>query len=118
MGDSRPSPSPPDGRARVCLLCTCGLPGAGKSTLARRIAARAVAAGDVARADVVSFDDVEREVRLETARARGETRDAARGFDAQAWRDSRKLALARVDALLASDDDADASDASPPRHRG
>ena len=110
MGDSRPSPSPPDGRARVCLLCTCGLPGAGKSTLARRIAARAVAAGDVARADVVSFDDVEREVRLETARARGTTRDAARGFDAQAWRDSRKLALSRVDALLASDDDADASD--------
>lgn len=103
-------PSPPDGRARVCLLCTCGLPGAGKSTLARRIAARAVAAGDVARADIVSFDDVEREVRLETARARGETRDAARGFDAQAWRDSRKLALARVDALLASDDDGDASD--------
>lgn len=103
-------PSPPDERARVCLLCTCGLPGAGKSTLARRIAARAVAAGDVARADIVSFDDVEREVRLETARARGETRDAARGFDAQAWRDSRKLALARVDALLASDDDADASD--------
>ena len=110
MGDSRPSPSPPDGRARVRLLCTCGLPGAGKSTLARRIAARAVATGDVARADVVSFDDVEREVRLETARARGTTRDAARGFDAQAWRDSRKLALARVDALLASDDDADASD--------
>ena len=110
MEDSRPSPSPPDGRARVCLLCTCGLPGAGKSTLARRIAARAVAAGDVARADIVSFDEVERDVRLETARARGTTRDTAPGFDAQAWRDSRRLALARVDALLASDDDADASD--------
>ena len=54
MPDDDPHP-----RARVCLLCTCGLPGSGKSTLARGIAERALASGDVSRVHVVTFDDVE-----------------------------------------------------------
>ena len=98
----------PDGRARVCLLCTCGLPGAGKSALARRVAAaRSPPATSRAR---TSYRSTTWSAVRQRRRAREGRRGTRRGFDAQAWRDSRKLALARVDALLASDDDADASD--------
>ena len=64
MPDDDPHP-----RARVCLLCTCGLPGSGKSTLARGIAERALASGDVSRVHVVTFDDVERDARVDAVAA-------------------------------------------------
>ena len=93
MPDDDPHP-----RARVCLLCTCGLPGSGKSTLARGIAERALASGDVSRVHVVTFDDVERDARVDAVAA-GTIVDA-HGFDAKVWRDSRRTAFARIDAHL------------------
>ena len=54
--------------ARACLLNTCGLPGAGKSTLARALAERVAALNDDVgrrhniRVSLVSFDDIEREL--------------------------------------------------------
>ena len=50
-------------RARTCLLNMCGLPGAGKSTLARALAAR-VNADEACDTYVtlVSFDEIEREL--------------------------------------------------------
>ena len=92
-----PDDDPPP-RARVCLLCTCGLPGSGKSTLARGIAERALASGDVSRVHVVTFDDVERDARVDAVAA-GTIVDA-HGFDAKVWRDSRRTAFARIDAHL------------------
>ena len=95
MPDDDPHP-----RARVCLMCTCGLPGSGKSTLARGIAERALASGDVSRVHVVAFDEVERDARVDAVAA-GTISDA-HGFDAKVWRDSRSTAFARIDHLLAA----------------
>ena len=55
--------------ARACLLTMCGLPGAGKSTLARAVAARAESDG--IRVSLVSFDDVERRLASEKSEASG-----------------------------------------------
>jgi len=92
-------------RARACLLTMCGLPGAGKSTLARAVAARAESDG--IRVSLVSFDDVERRLASEKSEAsasRGDdTGDSTPGFDAATWKAARLEALATVERLLLSE---------------
>ena len=91
--------------ARACLLTMCGLPGAGKSTLARAVAARAESDG--IRVSLVSFDDVERRLASEKSEAsasRGDdTGDSTPGFDAATWKAARLEALATVERLLLSE---------------
>ena len=91
--------------ARACLLTMCGLPGAGKSTLARAVAARAESDG--IRVSLVSFDDVERRLASEKSGAsasRGDDAgDSAPGFDAATWKAARREALATVERLLLSE---------------
>ena len=79
--------------ARACLLTMCGLPGAGKSTLARAVAARAESDG--IRVSLVSFDDIERRLATEKSEASGDW-----GFDAATWKAARVEALATVERLL------------------
>ena len=92
-------------RARACLLTMCGLPGAGKSTLARAVAARAESDG--IRVSLVSFDDVERRLASEKSGAsasRGDDAgDSAPGFDAATWKAARREAFATVERLLLSE---------------
>jgi predicted kinase len=90
--------SAPDGRARTCLLTTCGLPGAGKSTLARAVAKRAE--GDGTRVTLVSFDEVERRLLSAKSKANGETPPPQVGFDAYVWKAARVEALGTVRTLL------------------
>ena len=82
-----------DDIARACLLTMCGLPGAGKSTLARAVAARAESDG--IRVSLVSFDDIERRLATEKREASGDW-----GFDAATWKAARVEALATVERLL------------------
>lgn len=88
-GTPRPAP-------RAVVAVVCGFPGAGKSTLCAR-AGEAVAGcvvgsgGGRVVAHHVSLDAVEREVR---------GGDGGGGFEREAWRVSRGVALERVDALL------------------
>ena len=82
-----------DDIARACLLTMCGLPGAGKSTLARAVAARAESDG--IRVSLVSFDDIERRLATEKSEASGDW-----GFDAATWKAARVEALATVERLL------------------
>ena len=88
--------------ARACLLTMCGLPGAGKSTLARAVAARAESEG--IRVSLVSFDDVERRLASEKSEASASRGDDAGGptpgFDAATWKAARVEALATVERLL------------------
>ena len=79
--------------ARACLLTMCGLPGAGKSTLARAVAARAESDG--IRVSLVSFDDIERRLATEKSEASGDW-----GFDAATWKAARVEALVTVERLL------------------
>ena len=89
-------------RARACLLTMCGLPGAGKSTLARAVAARAESDG--IRVSLVSFDDVERRLASEKSEASASRGDDAGGptpgFDAATWKAARVEALVTVERLL------------------
>jgi signal recognition particle GTPase len=71
---------------RPLLLCMCGAPGAGKTTIARTLAASAPAHLEC---NMVRFDDVDAIIDLRTAA--GEA--AAEAFD------GRRLAAARADAL-------------------
>ena len=92
-----------DDIARACLLTMCGLPGAGKSTLARAVAARAESDG--IRVSLVSFDDIERRVATEKSEASASLRgddagDWTPGFDAATWKAARVEALATVERLL------------------
>ena len=92
-----------DDIARACLLTMCGLPGAGKSTLARAVAARAESDG--IRVSLVSFDDIERRVATEKSEASASLRgddagDLTPGFDAATWKAARVEALATVERLL------------------
>ena len=88
--------------ARACLLTMCGLPGAGKSTLARAVAARAESDG--IRVSLVSFDDVERRLASEKSEASASRGDDAGGptpgFDAATWKAARVEALVTVERLL------------------
>jgi len=94
--------------ARACLLTMCGLPGAGKSTLARAVAARAESEG--IRVSLVSFDDVERRLASEKSEASASRGDDAGGstpgFDAATWKAARLEALATVERLLLSEAEA------------
>lgn len=94
--------------ARACLLTMCGLPGAGKSTLARAVAARAESDG--IRVSLVSFDDVERRLASEKSEASAPRGDDAGGstpgFDAATWKAARLEALATVERLLLSEAEA------------
>ena len=94
--------------ARACLLTMCGLPGAGKSTLARAVAARAESDG--IRVSLVSFDDVERRLASEKSEASASRGDDAGGstpgFDAATWKAARLEALATVERLLLSEAEA------------
>ena len=91
-----------DDIARACLLTMCGLPGAGKSTLARAVAARAESDG--IRVSLVSFDDVERRLASEKSEASASRGDDAGGptpgFDAATWKAARVEALVTVERLL------------------
>ena len=88
--------------ARACLLTMCGLPGAGKSTLARAVAARAESDG--IRVSLVSFDDVERRLASEKSEASASRGDDAGGptpgFDAATWKAARVESLVTVERLL------------------
>ena len=94
--------------ACACLLTMCGLPGAGKSTLARAVAARAESEG--IRVSLVSFDDVERRLASEKSEASASRGDDAGGstpgFDAATWKAARLEALATVERLLLSEAEA------------
>ena len=94
--------------ARACLLTMCGLPGAGKSTLARAVAARAESEG--IRVSLVSFDDVERRLASEKSEASASRGDDAGGstpgFDAATWKAARLEALTTVERLLLSEAEA------------
>lgn len=116
--------------ARTCLLNMCGLPGAGKSTLARALAAHLADDVHDIRVSLVSFDDIEKEqlslMRSASAGASGGQPgragqpDAAGAatmgsvanleYDAAVWRAARKEAFARLDALLTADMDDDERD--------
>ena len=95
----RADPSGDEGRAPACLLSTCGLPGAGKSTLARGVAKRAESDG--IHVTLVSFDDVERRL-LSESRATSNTSSApsTSQFDATVWKAARVEALSMVQQLL------------------
>ena len=71
--------APEAAHARCCLLATCGLPGAGKSTLCASLAAHAAAQPNV-QCILVSFDAFERQL------AAGD--DA---FDAARWKARPRL---------------------------
>jgi O-phosphoseryl-tRNA(Sec) kinase len=109
MRAAAPTAEVDEGRARACLLTTCGLPGAGKSTLARAVAERAESDG--IHVTLVSFDDIERRLALEKTSASASRADAAGDlpstgdFDADAWKAARVEALAAVARLLETDDD-------------
>lgn len=94
--------------ACACLLTMCGLPGAGKSTLARAVAARAESDG--IRVSLVSFDDVERRLASEKSEAsasRGyDAGGSTPGFDAATWKAARLEALTTVERLLLSEAEA------------
>ena len=96
-----------DGRARTCVMNTCGLPGAGKSTLCRALMAHLRRTRDRAvRVSLVSFDDIERQLYREKQRrtcdgvAWGRMDDTT--YDAAVWKAARREAFARLDALLRS----------------
>ena len=93
---------------RACLLTMCGLPGAGKSTLARAVAARAESEG--IRVSLVSFDDVERRLASEKSEAsasRGyDAGGSTPGFDAATWKAAHLEALTTVERLLLSEAEA------------
>lgn len=94
-GGGRMSPPPgivasPPGRAAGAAVVLCGLPGAGKSVLARGLEAAAEAAGVTCTR--VSFDEV-----CDTVLNGGESPE---GFDPVAWRRDRAAALSLVDAAL------------------
>ena len=109
--------TPADGappRARACLLSTCGLPGAGKSTLTRALAAHLDRDGPGGSLGVrvtrVAFDDIER--RLASERAASSSHPdpdpdapapAPAGFDPALWRAARAEAFAALERALADD---------------
>ena len=105
--------TPADGappRARACLLSTCGLPGAGKSTLTRALAAHLDRDGPGGSLGVrvtrVAFDDIER--RLASERAASSSHPDApapepAGFDPALWRAARAEAFAALERALADD---------------
>ena len=79
-------------RARCFVLVMCGLPGAGKSTLARALDARGRARRGVDASVVwVCFDAIERETR---------GREGGGEWDRDAWRRGRAAAKARLRAAI------------------
>jgi|AntAceMinimDraft_12_1070368.scaffolds.fasta_scaffold22962_2 O-phosphoseryl-tRNA(Sec) kinase len=117
------------GRARMCLLNMCGLPGAGKSTIARALAAHLNDNGTKRdginiRVSVVSFDDIEKQLALQSSSSPSpQHQEDAEGrsggghptvttgsaanlvYDAALWRAARKEAFSRLTALLTEDDE-------------
>lgn len=116
--------------ARTCLLNMCGLPGAGKSTLARALAAHLADDDHDICVSLVSFDDIEKKQlslmhstsagasggqagRAGQPDAAGATTTGSVGnleYDAAVWRAARKEAFARLNALLTADVDDDERD--------
>jgi O-phosphoseryl-tRNA(Sec) kinase len=68
-----------DVTARTCLLNMCGLPGAGKSTLARALAALLNHTHDDVRVSLVSFDSVEKQLALEALESSTSARSGGEG---------------------------------------
>ena len=94
-------------RAPACLLTTCGLPGAGKSTLVRALAAFLAEDGPGAslgvRVSHVCFDDIERRL-LATSTSTSASTDPP-AFDPATWRAARAEAFAELARLLATRSD-------------
>ena len=108
-------------RARRCLLTTCGLPGAGKSTLVDELVEYLRAERDAGRSEVdvtvVRFDDIERELmksRVDDGDGDGDGDGGGDGaaatttttaYDPNVWRAARMEAFDQIDALLSAPDD-------------
>ena len=94
-------------RAPACLLTTCGLPGAGKSTLVRALAAFLAEDGPGAslgvRVSHVCFDDIERRLLATSTFTSASTDPPA--FDPATWRAARAEAFAELARLLATRSD-------------
>ena len=99
-------------RARACLLSTCGLPGAGKSTLTCALAAHLDRDGPGGSLGVrvtrVAFDDIERRLASERAASSSDPdpdapAPAPAGFHPALWRAARAEAFAALERALADD---------------
>jgi O-phosphoseryl-tRNA(Sec) kinase len=87
-----------EGSARAMLLVLCGLPGAGKTTLARRLASSLTDGPAQVQAEVrhCSFDSV-----YFGGDDGGSEAEAPPEFELGRWRQSRAQALAQVERLIA-----------------
>ncbi|KAL4457604.1 hypothetical protein ABPG75_012469 [Micractinium tetrahymenae] len=84
-------------RAPVCLLLLCGLPGAGKTSVARILAQQASQQGLEVR--LISFDELGCQPSGSGGGTAGDS-DGSESFDATAWQQARLRALAAVEAAL------------------
>lgn len=88
-------------RAPVCLLLLCGLPGAGKTSLARALEEQA--AQNCVEARLINFDEHGCQP-SNTSRDAGDAGGLADGsFDAAAWQQARRQAMEAVEAALRVD---------------
>ncbi|KAK9813223.1 hypothetical protein WJX72_010984 [[Myrmecia] bisecta] len=94
-------PSPCQITASACLLVLCGLPAAGKTTIA--IALAAAAAGQSVKTEVVCFDDAH-------PQGTGSSESAIQAFDPTLWKASRQAAICKVQQLLSAPHTASSTD--------
>lgn len=89
-------------RAPVCLLLLCGLPGAGKTSLARALVDQAAQQGVDVR--LISFDELGCQPSHPGSSAGAASSGAASSFDAAAWQQARQRAMEAVQAALRTDE--------------
>ena len=98
------------GRPRTpCVVTLCGLPGSGKTTLARTLRERMNANGMSNKNAVVRFDDAEREQFYddEDDRVKGVER-RPKTFDPEGWKRARKACFEALRAALDDDEEKNA----------
>lgn len=86
--------------AETCLLLLCGLPGAGKTSLARSLAQEACQEGIEVRQ--VCFDELGCQPSGSGGGGGGDKSDAADTFSPETWQLGRRAALAQLETELAS----------------